>query len=47
MSTPNAALIEAIERSLWKLDGSTLAAVALTTGMSIAELNDLGGLDDE
>jgi len=46
MSEQNVALIEAVERALWKLDGSTLAAVALITGFSIAELDDLGGLDD-
>lgn len=46
MSQPNAALIEAVEHALWKLDGTTLAAVALITGMSVEELNDLGGLDD-
>lgn len=46
MSDQNAALIEAVERTLWKLDGSTLAAVALITGFSIAEIDALGGLDD-
>ena len=45
MSEPNTELIEAIERQLWKLDGSTLAAVALITGFDLDTLRDLGGLD--
>lgn len=44
MSLPNAELIEAVYTQLRKLDGTTLAAVALITGLSLEELQELGGL---
>jgi hypothetical protein len=37
-------LIEAICNSLWKLDGTTLAAVALITGFTVDQIEDLGGV---
>lgn len=40
----NAELIEAVYSALWKLDGSQLAAVALVTGFSVEEIQELGGL---
>lgn len=44
--TDRAELIEAVASALWKLDGSTLTAVAFMTGLSVAEIRDLGGLDE-
>ena len=39
-------LIEAITNALWKLDGTTLAAVALITGFDLNTIDELGGLND-
>ena len=40
-----AELIEAVYNALWKLDGTTLAAVALITGFDVEQIKDLGGVD--
>lgn len=38
-------LIDEVSRELWKLDGTTLAAVALLTGFSVEAIRDLGGVE--
>lgn len=37
---------DAVSLALARLDGSTIAAVSLLTGLSPTELADLGGIDD-
>lgn len=39
-------LIEAVYNALWKLDGTTLAAVALITGFDFEQIENLGGVED-
>lgn len=43
---PNYELIAAIERQLYKLDGTEIAAIALISGFDFETIRELGGLPE-